>query len=361
MSASPGGALISWIERAGPKATLKFARRAGAGWSEPRIVASGDDWFVNWADVPSVVALADNSLAAHWLQKSGPGTYAYDVKLSFSQDDGKTWSAPVTPHSDGTKTEHGFASLFQMPGAGLGLVWLDGRAMSGQHGEHGGAGAMSLRFGSFAKDGTQTAESALDLRVCECCPTTAAVTSDGVIVAYRDRSNDEIRDIYVTRLEKGKWTSPVAVHKDGWRIAACPVNGPSLSARGRNVALAWFTMKGDQGHAYVAFSKDAGRTFGPPVQVDEKVSLGRVDVELLDDGAAVVAWVESISQGAEFRVRRVEPSGARSASLMVAHMNASRSSGYPRMALNGTELLFAWTDRDGTALHLKTAAAHIQR
>ena len=73
--------------------------------------------------------LASGELVAHWLQKSGVDTYAYDVRLSYSKDDGKTWSASFTPHSDGTKTEHGFASLFQMPGAGLGLAWLDGRAM----------------------------------------------------------------------------------------------------------------------------------------------------------------------------------------------------------------------------------------
>jgi len=129
LSVSSRGVLLSWIERTGPQATLKFAERTAAGWSAPRVVASGADWFVNWADVPSVLRLADGTLAAHWLQKSGQGTYAYDVRLSYSGDDGKTWSPSFTPHHDGTKTEHGFASMFQMPGAGLGLIWLDGRAM----------------------------------------------------------------------------------------------------------------------------------------------------------------------------------------------------------------------------------------
>jgi hypothetical protein len=126
LSSSARGLLLSWIERDGEKATLRFAERTGDAWTAPRDVASGTDWFVNWADVPSVVGLASGELVAHWLQKSGADTYAYDVRLSYSKDDGKTWSASFTPHSDGTKTEHGFASLFQMPGAGLGLAWLDG-------------------------------------------------------------------------------------------------------------------------------------------------------------------------------------------------------------------------------------------
>ena len=244
LSSSSRGLLLSWIERSGQKATLRFSERTPAGWSTARDVASGTDWFVNWADVPSVMRLASGELAAHWLQKSGPDTYAYDVRLAYSKDDGKTWSESFTPHSDGTKTEHGFASLIQMPGAGLGLAWLDGRAMKSgnSHDAHvADAGAMSVRFGTFGRNWKEASEQPVDLRVCECCPTSAAMTSDGPIVAYRNRTEDEVRDIFLSRLESGKWTEPKAVHADGWKIPACPVNGPMLSARGRNVVLAWFT------------------------------------------------------------------------------------------------------------------------
>lgn len=122
LSVSNRGVLLSWIERSGATATLKFAERTVNGWTTPRNVASGTDWFVNWADVPSVMRLSNGTLAAHWLQKSGRDTYAYDVRLSYSTDDGKTWSRSFTPHHDGTKSEHGFASLFEMPGGGLGVV-----------------------------------------------------------------------------------------------------------------------------------------------------------------------------------------------------------------------------------------------
>lgn len=374
LSTSEHGIILSWIERAGPTATLKFSRlradvalrasasQAGSAWSEPRSVASGNDWFVNWADVPSVIALADGTLAAHWLQKSGSGTYAYDVRLSFSKDDGKTWSPPATPHHDGTQTEHGFASLVQMPSGqgGVGLVWLDGRAMKATpdgHGGHGG-GEMSLRFGAFDRDGKQTAETAVDTRVCECCPTAAAVTADGVIAAYRDRNAQEVRDIHVARLENGKWSEPVAVHNDDWKIPACPVNGPMLSANGRNVAIAWYTVKNEKGHAQVAFSKDAGRSFGAPVVLADADTIGRVGVALLDDGSAVASWIEVIDKRAEFKIRRVDPAGVKSVSITVAQIDAGRSSGYPRIARHGGELVFAWTARDG-GLKVHTAVAKL--
>jgi hypothetical protein len=359
LSVSDRGVLLSWIERLGDTATLKFSERTGDGWTEARPVAAGSDWFVNWADVPSVVRLADGSIYGHWLQKSGPSTYAYDVRLARSTDDGKSWTPSFTPHHDGTQTEHGFASLFQMPGAGLGLVWLDGRAMkSGGHDGHESGGDMSLRAAIFDTAGKQLSETAVDTRVCECCPTAAAVTSDGPIIAYRDRSPGEIRDIYVSRLVNGKWTDGVAVHKDNWKIAACPVNGPALSANGRRVALAWFTATGDEGHAYAAFSTDAGKTFSAPVRLDEASALGRVDIVLLDDGSAVATWIEFAEGRSQFKLRRVDAAGSKSAATTISGLAAGRASGYPRLARAGNELVFAWTE-SGQPTRVMTAAAAI--
>ena len=358
LTVSDRGVLLSWIERASGSAILKFAERTPSGWTEARTVASGNDWFVNWADVPSVIRLADGSIYGHWLQKSGPDTYAYDVRLARSTDDGRSFSSSFTPHHDGTQTEHGFASLFQMPGAGLGLVWLDGRAMkSGGHDGHGG-GEMSVRSAVFDQTGKQISEMPVDLRVCECCPTAVAVTSDGPIAAYRDRSSEEIRDIYVSRLVSGKWTTPVAVHKDNWKIAACPVNGPALSAEGKTVAIAWFTATGDEGHAYAAFSSDAGASFGTPIRLDDATALGRVDVQLLRDGAAIATWIEFAEGRAQFKMRRVEASGRKGAASAVAPLNAGRASGYPRMARFGDELVFAWTETGDTP-RVRTAVARV--
>lgn len=342
LTVSDRGVILSWVERDGPLATLKFAERTASGWSVPRQVASGEDWFVNWADVPSVIRLDDGTLAAHWLEKSGPGTYAYDVRLSHSTDDGRTWADPFTPHHDGTQTEHGFASLFQRPGAGLGLVWLDGRQMAG--GDE-GSGAMTLRSASFDRRWRQTSETPIDLRVCECCPTTAVETADGILVAYRNRGEDETRDIYVSRLEDGAWTEGRAVHDDGWRINACPVNGPMLSARGRDVAIAWFHARDGDGHVFVAFSEDAGRTFGAPIRLDDHAAYGRVDLELLAGGSALATWIEYTEGRADLRVRLVDRTGARSDAVSVTPLMSSRASGYPRVALHDGELTFAWTDR----------------
>ena len=350
-----GQVLLSWIEVDGEASTLKFAERHGAGWSTSRTAARGGDWFVNWADVPSVLRLDDTRLAAHWLQKSGSDTYAYDVRLSFSADNGATWSPSTTPHHDGTKTEHGFASLFRERAGGLGLIWLDGRAMTpGGHGD-GTGGAMTVRAASFDPAGRQTSETMVDPTVCECCPTATAMTGDGAIAVYRDRAAGEIRDIYVSRLANGIWSTPAPVFADRWEFPACPVNGPAVSAAGRRVVVTWFTVRDGVGQSYAAFSKDAGRTFSTPVRFDDGVSLGRVDVELLEGGRAVVAWLEFVNAHAEWRLRLVNDAGERGPATTVARVTSSRSSGYPRMARQKDTLVLAWTDAAAEPPTVKTA------
>ncbi|HLM54532.1 MAG TPA: hypothetical protein VK422_00290, partial [Pyrinomonadaceae bacterium] len=233
-----------------------------------------------------------------------------------------------------------------------GAVWLDGREMKQSagdgHGEGHGHGSMTLRYAAVSRDGRLTSEQLLDARVCECCQTSTATTAEGTLVVYRDRSDKEVRDIYYTRLSRdGRWSEPRAVHADGWRLEGCPVNGPSVAARGRRAAVAWFTIADGSPRVRLAFSNDAGATFGPPAEAGDGDPIGRADVLLLEDGSAVVCWLERTKEGAEVRARRVRPDGTRGPSVTVAAPGASRSSGFPQMALDRGRLLFAWTSPQG--------------
>lgn len=343
LTAAGGSVVLSWVERAGTMNTLKFAQRTGGDWSAPATAASGAGWFLSYADPPAVMRLANGTLLAQWLQQTDPRLEAMDLKLSYSKDEGRTWAAAFTPHHDGTMTQHAFASMFEMPGGTVGLVWLDGRDSFIETDDPAG-GSMTMRYAAFDGDWTQTADAAIDHKVCECCSTAAAVTSSGVITAFRDRSNTEIRNIAISRLENGAWSEPTTVHDDGWKTYACPVNGPALSARGSMAAVAWFTAPGDEGHAYAAFSEDAGRTWGPPIRLDDAMSIGRVDIELLDDGSAVATWIEYAGGRSEVRTRLVTPNGIRSAPIPVAGVGEDAAAGMPRLARNNGELIFAWTE-----------------
>ncbi len=344
-AAADGRIFLSWIDRLGAgRHALLFAVKEGDGWSTPLEIAEGPDWFVNWADFPSLVALPDGSLAAHWLVKSGSGTYAYDVNVARSTDGGKTWSEPLVPHRDGTPTEHGFVSLFAVPDSLLEAVWLDGRETrpgADEH-EHGG-GAMTLRYAQIGLDGALTKEAMLDARVCDCCQTSAARTAEGPVVVYRDRSDREMRDVSIVRLRDGRWTEPRPVSSDNWEMHGCPVNGPAVAAAGNRVAVAWFTAANDVPRVKLAFSADAGASFAKPVIIDDGNPLGRLETLLLDDGSALVSWLESTPDGSVLRVRRVRTSGQRDAAVTVLPAGTPISNGFPQMARVGELLVFAWT------------------
>lgn len=357
-----GRILLSWVQQTSDKRyALKISEHKDGRWSEPRAVAEGENWFVNWADFPSVIALADGSLAAHWLVKSGTGKYAYDVNISVSKDGGRTWSKPVVPHRDETETEHGFVSLLPLTDGKVGAIWLDGRNFKEvEHSsDHGSPDAnMTLRYAAIDAAGTISDEKVLDERVCECCQTSATMTSDGPIAVYRDRSEDEVRDISVVRYRQGAWQSPQTLAADRWKINACPVNGPAIVADGKRVAVAWFTEANDEPKVQVAFSNDAGATFGNAVRVDEGQTIGRVDVVLMPDGSALVCWLSGTVEGGELRVRRVQANGLLGQSVVLAKTDISRSSGFPRMARRGSEVHFAWTEF-GKPSHVRTAVADL--
>jgi hypothetical protein len=349
LRASGNRAIVSWMERRPDTAVLRMAERTDAGWSEPRDVVSGRQLIVNSADAPLVVPLADGRLAAAWIEENGPNPEAYDLRLAWSQDAGRTWSAPVTPHDDGERAQHGFPATYELPGGGFGVIWLDGRNAVG-----GLIGDMALRTATYEANGTPRQQSVLDDRTCECCQTDAAMTSEGVVVVYRDRSPQEIRDIAVVRWESGRWSEPELVHDDGWKIAGCPVNGPAVSAEGREVAVAWFTVIDNIGHAFVAFSDDGGRSFGRPVSLDGAEAVGRVQVELIEPGVAAATWIELENGAPVLKLRRVSARGGRSEATTVGRVSGRE---YPRLARRGDELLIAWPERSDAGPVLRMARA----
>jgi len=339
-----GAVHMTWLERTGDSThAVRYARLDGETWSPPRTVVERRDLFVNWADYPSVIATPAGQLLVHWLQRSGAGRYAYDVRVAQSADRGNTWSDGSVLHTDRSAGEHGFVALWLTPGDSVGAAWLDGRHMTAGEGDH-GKGAMSVQSVSVGSSGTLGAEQPIDLRACDCCQVAATITPSGPVVAYRDRTEDEIRDIAVVRQVDGKWTSPSIVHADGWHIEACPVNGPALASRGDTVAIAWFTGARDTARVQVAFSVDGGERFAAPVRVDGGTPAGRVGITFDENGDAIVSWLERVlPEDAEVRVRRVSRSGEMGAPFTVSRTKAARASGFPRIVRRGDTLLAAWT------------------
>jgi hypothetical protein len=354
-----GRVSLSWLEeRQEGGHRFRLARLDGTRWSEPVTLAEGSNFFANWADVPAVFVSSTGAMAAHWLER-GADRMAYGIRVRTSSDDGRTWTAAVTPHRDASAAEHGFVSFFEAPGGRIGLVWLDGREIAAGRAS-GRRGSMKL-ISTTLSGGAPGAETEIDARVCECCPTSAARTADGVIVVYRDRSEDEIRDTAVVRLSGGVWSAPAVAHHDNWKINACPVNGPAVAALGREVALAWFTGASGAPEVRLAFSVDGGVSFSAPRVIDPQTTRGRIGLVMPDAGRALVSSLDAPAEGARLVVREVRRDGRVSAPVVVAPTSADRQSGFARIAVTGRRVVFAWTDFSrGSPTRVKLAAATLR-
>ena len=361
--AANGTVYLSWIEYVNDSLdALLFSTLENDKWSSPKKIAESENWFVNWADYPSLV-VSNNNIAAHWLEKKTPATFDYDVHISQSSNNGNTWSPSFVIHKDSIAAEHGFVSMMPMPNGRFFATWLDGRNTKlasenkQQHG-HGG-GPMSLRTAEFDVNGNIFEEQELDNRICDCCQTDVALSTNGPVVVYRDRSEEEIRDIYITRKIDNKWTNPKAVFADNWHISGCPVNGPAISANGNQLAVAWFGKHNKKAEVKIAFSNDDGANFQKPIKIDDGQPLGRVDVLWIDNNELAVSWMEDVDDKAIIKIAKVNTNGTVE-KFDILSVSASRKSGFPILTKLGEELLLAWTEVGADDFtRIKTAKIHL--
>tara|TARA_B100000586_G_scaffold221550_1_gene168639 strand:+ start:322 stop:1506 length:1185 start_codon:yes stop_codon:yes gene_type:complete len=339
------GLAIVWYEPIVEGHALKWSEFNGRSWSKPVIVTTGEEYFINWADFPSIFYNGKNHLVVHWLEKNGDGTYDYVVKVSQSFDRGRSWSRPIIPHKDNKLGEHGFVSFFNASNNKVGLVWLDGRNMMGE--EHGhGYGQMNLYSTTIDKNGILGEEILLDDRVCECCPTSAVNIENDILVAYRDRSLSEIRNINLVRWNNSSWQKPHSLHNDNWKIAGCPVNGPKLAVTGNNVAAVWYTSPNENPIIYISFSKDGGKKFNSPIRIDNGNPIGRVDCIWLDSDRVLVSWMEMGEKSTNVIFSTVYIENHKGSSKIVTQILPGRSSGHPVISRYRQNIFLAWTEEN---------------
>ena len=330
-----GSPLLSWIElsRDG-SAKLMYAIRRGDQWSQARTIAANRRFFRQPAESPSVVSFADGSLLAEWVEVPEKASEAEYIFVSASKD-GVLWTPPAMAHQNRSPVQHALVSMAVSGEHEASLIWLE--ALQGED-----APAV-LKRTVVSSDGKVAKEESLDRDVCTCCPTSIVKTPHGLLVAYRDHSPTNIRDIAVIRFENGRWLPSRVLHPDKWEINACPVNGASVDAKDNRVAIAWFTEADDDARTQVIFSSDGGATFGKTIQVSEGNSFGHVSIALDDKGGAVVSWLEEGEggYGARLMVRVLTSGGVAGPAVKVAE-GGKAAIGYPHLLHVGRETWITW-------------------
>ena len=350
--------LLSWIQKEDDSIfSLNYSKTTDTVWSKPEVIAEGSNWFINWADYP-VIAENKGNLISHYLQKSAKGKYTYDIKYQIKNKD-SAWGSPRPLNEDYTQSEHGFVSIVPY-GDNFFATWLDGRSMVDVPKDE---MQMTLRAAIIDSSGIKKKDYLLDDRVCDCCQTTAAITENGPVVFYRDRSNEEseVRDISIVRWQDTIWSEPKVVYKDNWKLKGCPVNGPRADALNNSLVVAWFSAAKFKPSVQLSFSSDNGENFDQPIRIDGGSPLGRVDIVLIDEKTAIVSWLETQEDGEYILAMRVNSDGVRSTPVKVASASAERSSGFPQIAYRNKTLYLAWTSVLDKETSVVTAVMPVER
>jgi hypothetical protein len=336
--------LLNWMQPNGDSMELVYSI-VGLDllWAEPSPIVQGDNWFVNWADLPSVVPITENIWVTHWLEYQED--YAgYDILFSVTKNTGSSWSDPRRLNEDGLPAEHGFVEIFPN-GDGFSMIWLDGRGYAVDQTSDNTIGT-ALRQASFSFDGERLNESILDELVCDCCQPDVGQINNMTYVAYRDRSENEIRDIVMlVSKDDGEWSDPISLPEDNWQISGCPVNGPALALNEEGVGVVWFNAKNDEPQVRFAFKQHNSELFLGNVILEEYVPWGYVDIvydELNDQ--FVLSWLRDGENGLQLVARSVDQLGNLNQEIIIFENKLTYPLDFPKIEIIGNYLLASWTD-----------------
>ncbi len=321
------------------------------------LIAEGKNWFVNWADTPSLIVLDNGDWVAFWLERNDPELpEGYDIRLVRSTDRGKSWSKPLAPHRDGTKTQHGFVSMIADGDDRVLISWLDGRRAAStekaaaEHDAHDHEGApMTLRSAVVDRTGALSDELEIDERTCSCCQTDMSRWGRQRLIAYRDRSEDEIRDISVALKSSDGWGLPKRIHDDHWRIEGCPVNGPAITSNGSQTLVFWPTLVNEQMALRYILAESPEQLTSKPAMHELRLPTmpsGRVDAVPWRDGFSLI-WVSRARDRPAVEYAYVDPSGKLEFGKPIAEPALrGRATGFPRAASDGKSMIVVWPELD---------------
>jgi len=242
----------------------------------------------------------------------------------------------VMAHKDKSPVQHGLASMISSGNREASVFWLE--ALKGED------GPVALKRTVISGEGKVLKEESLDSDTCACCPTSVVKTARGLLVAYRDHTPEDIRDIAVIRLENDHWSASKILNPDKWKINACPINAASASANGDRVAVSWYTGAQNMPRVQMMFSSDSGTTFGKPVMVSTGRSFGYTSAALVE-GGAIISWLEQSGESTRVLARQVSDAGVAGPVLQVA-TGSQRNLGYPRTVHAGNETWITWRGAD---------------
>lgn len=261
-----GRVALTWVSRdaMGQNLWLALSADSGLTFAAPvRVNPRPGSVSSHAENRPVAVFGLGGALLVAWSERRGNDSLITDVVVRASGDGGHTLGPTVVINDDagdGKPIFHGFPTLAFLPDGGVFAAWVDHRerAKSSR-----GIEPAAFIFYALSRDGGQSWSDnrPLATHACARCRPTALADANGLVaVAYRGADGDRRHPALAVSRDRGA-TFPQngVLVTDGWRLAACPVDGPALAMDGAGGGhYAWHTGSSEGGAWIAPWRADGG-------------------------------------------------------------------------------------------------------
>jgi len=309
-SAAFGADGVLWaVHKDGEHVVARRSADEGRSWGAPvRVNAAPEPVGADGDARPKIALGPAGELFVTWtMPLSKP--YTGNIRFSRSLDGGKTFSAPLTVHTDRREITHRFDALAVGGDGKLFLAWVDKRDQEDLK-----ASGKTYRGAAvyFAVSDDRGASFRGDFKLadhtCECCRIALLPQADGSLLAFwRHVFEPNIRDHALARITgDGRVSEFRRATFEDWKLDVCPHHGPSLAAdaNGRLHAV-WFSQAPKASGAFY------GRLVKGGVEGGQRIGGKAAEhPDLAADGRRiVVAWKEFDGQRSLLKAMLSEDAG----------------------------------------------------
>ena len=332
------------VHKDGERVVARRSEDFGRSWAAPRPVNAMPEPIGADGDArPKIAAGLKGELYVTWTKPlSKP--FTGDIRFSRSVDGAKTFSPPLTVHTDRQEITHRFDSVAVNRDGRVFIAWVDKRDGEAARAKRSAYGGAAVYF-AVSDDGGATFRGDFKLadHSCECCRIALLPREDGSVLAmWRHVFEPNVRDHALARMEaSGRASGFRRATFEDWKIDVCPHHGPSLvaDARGRLHAV-WFSQA----------PKHAGVFYGRLVEngVDGRRRIGGETAEHADLAIAgerlAVVWKEFDGERSQLRATVSRDAGGNCDEAKTLAVTAAASDQPRILAIDGRFYAF-WNTR----------------
>ena len=316
-----GISLINFSKR---NQSLRLELREGdnQGFGSPILITHSQNLLMNSIDTPEYVLGNDGSALVMWPERNSHGC---GIKFLFRREAGAAFTEPRWIRESTEDMQHSFLSGVALNEGGFFITWIQSNKVLIPGGEASEASLVGILLDS---EGQLQKQFVLDPLVCDCCSIDSAIFDSGnVVVCYRNRDENEVRDTFYVRgnpLTPESFGEPQSIRVEQWKTDFCPMNGPAIGSLGRFTTFAFFTNKPwETERLQVSLSVGGGKKFMLAKIISAIGTLGRPVVAYLNKDISVVSWLQSIEDECWWVARAVPHKGQPGPRVRIAKVHSN--------------------------------------